>query len=58
MQCQNCNTEEMGKGTVPMARQRGRLTILVYQISAMVCSSFEFYILEEPVKVRIRRGSE
>ncbi len=53
MQCQNCNTEEMLKGTVPMAAQRGETSILVHKIPAMVCPSCEFYVLNESVKARI-----
>ncbi len=34
MQCQNCNMEEMVKGTVPVAAQRGETSILVYKIPA------------------------
>ncbi len=50
MQCQNCNAEEMVKGTVPMARQRGKLTILVHHIPALVCPSCESYVLDEPIE--------
>jgi len=53
MQCQICNTEEMVKGTVPVAAQRGKLTILVYQIPARVCSSCESFILDEATEMRV-----
>ncbi len=53
MHCQNCNTEEMVKGTVPVAAQRGETSILVHKIPAMVCPSSEFYVLDESVKARI-----
>lgn len=53
MQCQNCYTEEMIKGTVPVARQKGKLTILVHQIPALVCPSCESYVLDEPIEERV-----
>jgi len=53
MQCQNCNTEEMVEGTVPVARQRGKLTILVHQIPALVCPSCESFVLDEPTEKRV-----
>ena len=53
MQCQNCNTEEMAKGTVPVAAQRGETSILVYKIPAMVCPSCESYILNDSVEKRV-----
>ena len=53
MQCQNYNTEEMIKGTVPIARQRSKLTILVYQIPALVCPSCEFFVLDESIEERV-----
>ena len=53
MQCQNCNTEEMVKGTVPIAEQRGETTILAFKVLAMVCPSCDFYALDESVKARV-----
>ncbi len=50
MQCQNCNTEDMVKGTVPMAAQRGETSILVSQDTCNALPICEFYILDESVK--------
>ncbi len=51
--CQNCNTEEMIKGTTPVAAQRGEISILIHKIPAMVCPSCEFYVLDESIKKRV-----
>jgi YgiT-type zinc finger domain-containing protein len=53
MQCQNCNMEDMVKGTVPIATQRGEATILAHKVPAMICSSCDFYLLDESVKARV-----
>jgi len=53
MQCQNCNTGKMVEGTVPVARQRGKLTILVYQIPALVCPSCESFVLDKSIEERV-----
>ena len=43
----------MVKGTVPMALQRGKLTILVHHIPALVCPSCESFILDESIEARV-----
>jgi len=53
MQCQNCNTDEMMKGTVPVVSQRDETVFLAYQVPAMVCPTCDFYVLEEAVKARV-----
>ena len=43
----------MLKGIVPMARQRGKLNILVHQIPALVCPSCESFVLDESIEARV-----